>query len=53
MFDPDSPLVKANEAAKRLNKLMEDPQPGLFTWCQMLKDTMQEVHRWTTEWMNN
>ena len=31
------------EEAKKLVSLLEDPQPGLFTWCEFLNDTLDNI----------
>lgn len=28
---------------KRLNALLDDPQPGLLTWCEAYDETMQKI----------
>ena len=52
-MDPNSPLMKTNEYAKRLVLLMSDPQPGLFTWAEAVQETMVALDRYTNEWMDN
>lgn len=45
MNDPDidKQLAPLNEGFRRLRALQEDPQPGLFTWQQMMRDVLLEI----------
>lgn len=31
-------------AARSLVRLLEDPHPGLFTWQEMVRETIEEIH---------
>jgi hypothetical protein len=31
--------------ARSLVRLLEDPQPGLFTWQKMVRETIEEIHK--------
>jgi len=33
-------------AAHRLTQLFDDPQPGLFTWAEMVRDNIDILHNW-------
>lgn len=52
-MDPNSPLMKTNEYAKRLVRLLDDPQPGLFTWGAAVRETMANLALYTKQWMDN
>ena len=52
-MNPDSPLVKTYEHAKHLVRLMENPQPLQFTWCEAVSETMANLYLYTAQWKNN
>jgi hypothetical protein len=36
-------IEKYRELVRQLSVLLEDPQPGLMTWCTMFADTMDRL----------
>lgn len=42
-------LDRLRELNRRLTALLDDPQPGLFSWCQCLAEVMRDLAgMWTT-----
>lgn len=40
----DTPnLDRLRELSRQLKELVDDPQPGLFTWREMLRDTLRKI----------
>lgn len=36
-------IEELQDLNKRLTALLDDPQPGLFTWCEMLWKVLAEL----------
>jgi len=34
---------KLHESVKKLESLLSDPQPGLFTWNQLVEEKLEEI----------
>lgn len=46
----ESPNIKQlQEYARRLNSLMEHPEPGLASWHMMVHRLMNEIVKWWNE----
>ena len=39
-------IQRLQEAAARLHKLLQDPQPGLSSWAMMLGEAVQPIVDW-------
>lgn len=41
-------LDKLQEIIRKLDALLKDRQPGLFSWCQFLLQNLQDLNKWMT-----
>ena len=39
----DKSLKELKDLNRRLTSLLDDPQPGLFTWCESFSDVCYQI----------
>lgn len=49
-MDPDSPMMQVNYWSLKLDALLKDQQPGMYTWNEAVSSCMYKIGYYVDLW---